>query len=215
MIKQFSSSTAVIFDMDGTLIDSTEADYLAWKHTFADYGIELTYPDYFPLLGKRSHDVAATVLNLNEKQAAEALQKKATYFTEIITQNGISTIPHALDFVAWIRSNKLKTALATSSRNMKMKLVLERTGLLPFFDVLVSGDEVQNGKPAPDIFLMAAERLGIEPAQCLVVEDAVNGVLAAKQAGMQCVAITTTHAAELLHSADADVVVNSFAQLMG
>src|SRR4051812_45217978 len=115
MIKQFSSFTAVIFDMDGTLIDSTEADYLAWKRTFADYGIELTYPDYFPLLGKRSHDVAATVLHLDEEKAAEALQRKAAYFTEIITQNGISTIPHAMDFVAWVRSRQLKTALATSS----------------------------------------------------------------------------------------------------
>jgi beta-phosphoglucomutase family hydrolase len=213
MIKQFSASmAAVIFDMDGTLIDSTEADYLAWKRTFADYGIELTYPDYFPLLGKRSSDVATSVLHLNEEKAAEALQKKADYFTEIITQNGINTIPHALDFVAAVRARKLKIALATSSRKSKMKLVLERTGLLPFFDVLVSGDEVINGKPAPDIFLMAAERLGVEPAGCLVVEDAVNGVLAAKRAGMQCLAITTTHAADQLH--DADMVVDSFANLV-
>lgn len=214
MIKHFSPSTAaVIFDMDGTLVDSTEADYLAWKHTFADYGIELTYNDYFPLLGKRSSDVATTVLNLNEERAAEALQKKADYFTEIITQNGISTIPNALDFVKKIRSYNLKIALATSSRKTKMKVVLERTGLLPFFDVLVSGDEVINGKPAPDIFLLAAERLGIEPAHCWVVEDAVNGVKAAKQAGMRCLAITTTHKAELLQDAHADIVVNSFAQL--
>src|SRR6185295_14567716 len=109
--------------------DSTEADYLAWKLTFSEYGIDLTYPDYFPLLGKRSHDVATNVLQLNEEKATEALKRKFTHFNDIISQNGINTIPHARDFVAWVRSNNLKTALATSSRNMKMKLMLERTGL--------------------------------------------------------------------------------------
>ncbi len=192
----------VIFDMDGTLIESTEGDYLAWKRLFADYQKPLSYEDYFPLLGAKSTVVVQSRLLLNEEETKVALAKKLRYFTEIISSNGIQPVPFAVKLLEQLGQYDLKIALATSSRREKMKMVLKLTGLLPYFKVIVTGEEVSKSKPSPDIFLTAAEKLELQPDQCLVIEDAVNGVKAAKNAGMKCIAITTTHSAEMLHQAD-------------
>jgi len=199
---------AVIFDMDGTLIASTEADYLAWKRLFAEYGIDLTFENYFPLLGKKSADVTKYQLHLTGDDVAEALQKKLVYFDEVIAENGIQLIPYADVLVKSVKQYPVKMALATSSRKHKMEKVMKLVGLLSYFDVTVSGNEIENGKPAPDIFIEAAERLQVSADECVVFEDAASGVQAAKAAGMKCVAITTTHPAEALQQAD--MVIDSF-----
>jgi beta-phosphoglucomutase family hydrolase len=192
----------VIFDMDGTLIESTEADYLAWKRLFADYQKPLSYEDYFPLLGAKSAVVVQSRLLLNEAQTKIALAKKLKYFTEIITKSGIQPVPFAVKLLQHLQQYDLKIALATSSRSEKMKMVLKLTGLVHYFEVIVTGEEVNRSKPAPDIFLMVAKKLKLQPEQCLVIEDAINGIKAAKNARMKCVAITTTHSVEMLQEAD-------------
>lgn len=199
---------AVIFDMDGTLIASTEADYLAWKRLFAEHGIDLTFEKYFPLLGKKSGDVVQSQLHLQGDAVAEALQKKLEYFDEVVKEKGLHLIPYADVFIKSIKQYPVKMALATSSRKHKMERVMKMVGLYAYFDVTVSGNEVVHGKPAPDIFIQAAEKLQVPVKDCIVFEDAVSGVLAAKAAGMKCVAITTTHPAAALH--EADIVIDSF-----
>jgi len=198
----------VIFDMDGTLIESTQADYLAWKRLFADYQKLLSYEDYFPLLGAKSAVVVQSRLLLNEEQAKFALAKKLKYFTEIISQNGIQPVLFAVKLLQQLQQYDLKIALATSSRRKKMKMVLKLTGLLPYFEVIVTGEEVSRSKPAPDIFLMVAKKLDLTPIECLVIEDAINGIKAAKNAGMKCIAITTTHSAEMLQ--EADLIIDTY-----
>jgi len=198
----------VIFDMDGTLIESTEADYLAWKQLFADYQKPLSYEDYFPLLGAKSAVVVQSRLLLNEEQAKIALAKKLAYFTEIVSQSGIQPVPFAVKLLQQLQQYDLKIALATSSRREKMKMVLKLTGLLPYFEAIVTGEEVKRSKPAPDIFLKAAKKLELQPEQCLVIEDAINGIKAAKNAGMKCIAITTTHPPEMLQ--EADLIIDTY-----
>ena len=202
---------AVIFDMDGTLIASTEADYLAWKKTFEDNGRELTYEDYFPLLGIKSADVVEKELKLEGEKVDKALAKKLEYFEEIVATKGIDPIPFAEDLLKRLRKMPIKIALATSSRKMKMQMVMTKLDFLKYFDVLVTGEEVHHGKPSPAIYFLAAEKLGLKPEDCVVVEDAANGVIAAKDAGMKCIAITTTHAKAQLHRAD--VIIDSFENL--
>jgi beta-phosphoglucomutase family hydrolase len=201
----------VIFDMDGTLIESTETDYLAWKQLFADYQKPLSYEDYFPLLGAKSAVVVQSRLLLDEEQTKVALEKKMKYFTEIVSQNGIQPVPFAIKLLEQLQQYDLKIALATSSRRNKMTMVLKLTGLLPYFEVIVTGEEVSRSKPAPDIFLLAAKKLELPPDQCLVIEDAVNGIKAAKNAGMKCIAITTTHSAEMLQ--EADLIIDTYEAL--
>ena len=201
----------VIFDMDGTLIESTEADFEAWKLLFADYGQQLSFEDYFPLIGMKSAVVVQTHLQLDEEEAIKALAQKLNYFETFIQKNGIRAVPFATELLQQLKQYDLKIALATSSRSSKMKMVLDLLELKKYFDVIVNGDHVKNSKPAPDIFLLAAKKLKLSPADCVVIEDAASGVKAAKNAGMKCIAITTTHKKHLL--TEADLVIDSYEDL--
>ena len=206
------SFEAVIFDMDGTLIDSINADFLAWKRLFSDYNKTLTFQDYIPLLGIRSFRVAEEFLDLqDEDERKKALADKLIYFREIVEELGINIIPYADDFIKQLKEYNIPLALATSSRRAKMKMVMEEVDLLSYFDVVVAGEDVIDGKPAPDIFLKAASMLGVDPENCIVFEDAANGVKAAKNANMKCVALASEHTGDLL--GEADVVIQTFKDL--
>lgn len=197
--------------MDGTLIASTQADFLAWKRTFADNGKELTYETYFPLLGMKSADVIKKELKLKGDEVDKALADKLLYFEEIVETKGIYPIPYAEDLLKTVRAFPVKIALATSSRRMKMLMVMEKLNFLQYFEQVVTGEEVHKSKPAPDIFLRAAEKLNLAPEQCIVIEDASTGVTAAKSAGMKCIAITTTHDRNQLQHAD--LVIDTFKEI--
>src|SRR3954469_4453858 len=167
----------VIFDMDGTLIVSTEADYLAWEKVFTNYGKTLSYEDYQPILGVRSADVIRKYLGITgEEDVIRILREKFDFFIEVITANPIKPVNAAETFLKSLKNYPVKVALATSSRKEKMQLVLKQLDFLQYFDAVVTGDEVHHGKPAPDIFLKAAERLGLSPEDCFVVEDGPIGV---------------------------------------
>ncbi len=197
------SFKGVIFDMDGTLLQSTEADYRAWKKVFNNYNQELPFEKYAPMLGVKSADVIRNEIGFdNEEDITRILKEKFDYFVEYVTENPVKPVFAAEAFLKSLAQHPLKIALATSSRKEKMQMVLERLSFLRYFDVVVTGNEVINGKPAPDIFLLAAKRLGLNAEDCIVIEDGPIGVAAAKSANMKCVAITETHRAEQLSAAD-------------
>lgn len=203
---------AVIFDMDGTLVDSTNADFVAWQKLFSFYNKQLTFSEYMPLLGIKSAQVVKEFLPVeNEEEVQFALTKKLVFFHEFISDNGIYPVPFADVFLKQIKQYNLPLALATSSRRAKMEMVMEKLNLLIYFDTMVTGGDVKNGKPAPDIFLKAAEKLNMLPGDCIVFEDAANGVAAAKNAGMKCVAL----ASHLSHDSlqEADLVIDTFENL--
>lgn len=202
---------AVIFDMDGTLVATTEADFQAWQGLFLEYGKDLSFADYFPLLGRKSQDVVSQVLNLEGADAEYAMSRKMELFRNIVNEKGIILIPNVETFLKEIASSGIPMALATSSRKMKMQLVMEGSGLDKYFSIFVSGEEVNKGKPHPHIFLLAAKKLGVDPLGCMVLEDAASGVAAAKAAGMKCIAITSTHDENELQLAD--LVVHDFSSL--
>jgi beta-phosphoglucomutase family hydrolase len=206
------TSRAIIFDMDGTLIASTHADYIAWKKLFADYEIKFSYEDYVPALGIKSAELAKDVLHIDGEQLQQALKQKLVYFDEAIAAEGLNAIPYAAALLDYLQKHNIKMALATSSRREKMAMAMQHTDLLKYFDTIVTGEEVAHGKPAPDIFLLAARKLNIHPSECIVIEDATRGIAAAKNAGMYCVAITTTHTADKLQ--DADLIIESFEELL-
>ncbi len=189
--------------MDGTLIESTEADYRAWEKVFNSYNKQLPYSEYVPLLGIRSADVIRHHIGMtDETDVKRVLKEKFDHFIDFVEANPIKPVVAAELFLQSLSRYPVKVALATSSRKEKMRMVLTKLGFLQYFSAIVTGEEVHSGKPAPDIFLLAAERLGLQPAECMVVEDGPVGVEAAKRAGMQCLAITATHPAEKLQHAD-------------
>lgn len=199
----------VIFDMDGTLIESTEADYRAWEKVFNYYGKSLTYEEYVPLLGIRSADVIVHRIGIaGEDDVKRVLKEKFDHFVDYVGANPIKPVAAAEIFLKSLEPYPVKVALATSSRKEKMTMVLTQLDFMKYFSAIVTGEEVHNSKPAPDIFLKAAERLGLQPEECMVVEDGPVGVAAAKSAGMKCLAITATHPAEKLQQAD--VVIDTY-----
>lgn len=199
----------VIFDMDGTLLESTEADFRAWEKVFKNYSQELSYERYVPMLGVKSADVIKNEIGFpDEQDVKRILKEKFDYFVEYVDINPIKPVHAAETFLKSLADYPVKVALATSSRKEKMQMVLKQLNFIEYFDAIVTGDEVSNGKPAPDIFLLAAKRLGVEAQYCVVVEDGPVGVAAAKSANMKCVAITSTHPAEKLQAAD--IIIHTY-----
>lgn len=203
--------SAVIFDMDGTLVASTELDFLAWQKLFKEYGVNISFQQYYPLIGMKSADMVLHFLNLEGLKANYALTKKMEYFDELLNINGIKVLPNAENLLNYFREKRIPLALATSSRRRKMRRVMHETGFEKYFNVFITGEDVENGKPHPDIFLLAAQRLSVLPSRCLVFEDAISGVHAAKSAGMKCIAITNTHPENVLSMAD--LIINDFGQI--
>ena len=200
---------AVIFDMDGTLIDSIEADYLAWNKLFVSYHKELSIENYIPLIGIKSSEVAMKYLPIKDDvELKEALAKKLIYFENIITEKGIKEIPFSEAIIKQIKQSGILLALATSSRRAKVEMVMNKVGLMDYFDVVITAEDVKKGKPDPEVFTTAAQRLSVKPSECIVFEDAVNGVKAAKNAQMKCIALHSERTDGLL--SEADIIVESY-----
>lgn len=195
---------AVIFDMDGVLTDSEPLINMAAIKMFEELGVNVKPEDFHPFIGTGEERYIGGVaekygLSLDLKAA-----KKRTY--EIYLQlvpNHLNAFPGAVELVKECRRCGLKTALASSADIIKIKANMNKIGLpLEEWDCVVSAEDVTRRKPAPDIFLKAAEKMKLAPAECLVIEDAVNGVQAAKAAGMPCIAVAHTFPKEKLKEAD-------------
>jgi len=163
-------------------------------------------------MGIKSAEVVNEFLPVkNEEELQTALAKKMMYFQEIIGVNGIYPVAYAEVFLKQIKQYNIPMALATSSRKTKMKLVMEKVGWLSYFDAIITAEDVTNGKPSPDIFIRAAEMLSVLPEDCLVFEDAANGVKAAKNASIKCVALASVQTPDLLY--EADLIIPGFKDL--
>jgi HAD superfamily hydrolase (TIGR01509 family) len=200
---------AVVFDMDGVIIDSEPLWSEAERQLLARRN--LTYTEQLkPLLMGLDSREAVRILKKHYdlgEPVEELVHERNQLVSELIQQRG-QPIPHSLELIRRVRDGGLKTVVASSSPYALVELVVDKLGIGPLLDLVLSGDEVSRGKPAPDIYDAAAKALGVAPECCLVIEDAPNGVRAAKAAGMRCLAITT--GASKTELAAADQVVEDF-----
>ena len=181
--------TAVIFDCDGTLVDSEPLARLAWERALAPYGYALTDQDAESCIGlpyPRVHAYFAERVVLPEAQPFWG-EFSGELFTLIDTE--LLPFDDAVGAARELRSRGVPVAVASSSPRERLERTLGRAGLLDAFDVVVAGDEVEHGKPAPDMFLLAAARLGVRPGSCVVIEDSPPGVQAGRAAGMFTLAV--------------------------
>jgi HAD superfamily hydrolase (TIGR01509 family) len=177
---------AAIFDMDGLMLDTEPSYRKAWQKAAAECGYDLSDEAYTPLIGQRTAD-AETLLRtyFGEKFPLDVFRVACQKFEELAFSNGpFPKKPGLLELLALLDSWNIPKAVATSTKRRRAVPQLTAAALLDRFDVVVTGDEVANGKPAPDIFLLAAARLSVENSNCLVFEDSEAGVLAAHRAGM-------------------------------
>jgi HAD superfamily hydrolase (TIGR01509 family) len=194
----------VLFDMDGVLVDSEEFICKAAIGMFNEKGIIVKDTDFQPFVGMGENRYLGGVaekynLHLNIDEA-----KHRTYqIYAVITEGKLRPLPGALEFVTSCREKGLRLALATSADRIKMEVNLKAIGLSSdSFHSTVNGLDVERKKPFPDIYVKASETLGLRPEECLVVEDAVSGIKAAKAAGCKCLAVTTSFERKALFEAD-------------
>ena len=199
-----SNIRAVIFDMDGVLTDSEPLINAAAIAMFKEKGLTVQPHDFIPFVGAGEERYVGGVAEKYDFPLNPVEGKNRTYeiyFDLVPTQ--LEAFPGVLELVAACRSAGLRVAVASSADGNKVSVNLKKIGLPDeWWDAVVTGEFVTHKKPAPDIFLLTARTLGVSPAECVVVEDAANGIQAAKAAGMRSVAVAHTLPAEQLGSAD-------------
>jgi beta-phosphoglucomutase len=204
--------TAVIFDVDGVLIDSYQAHFQSWLEMFGEHGESFTEEQFRKTFGRTSRDIIAALhgddLSIAEMDVWD--DRKEALYREIIRQE-FPAIDGAGELLDALHAAGFKLAVGSSGPPENIALTLECLGRTALFSAVVTRVDVTRGKPDPQVFQIARERLGAAPEQCVVVEDAPAGIEAANRAGMASVALTgTASRAELAH---AKLVVDSLREL--
>ena len=202
---------AVLWDLDGTLIDSAGIHWFAWHEVMAEEGHSITPREFADSFGKRNDTILRGLLgpDLTDDWIQRVSDAKEERYRLYVRQRGLQFLPGAAEWLARLRETGWKQVLASSAPHANIDSALEALDLGRWLDGLVSAEEVGVGKPDPAIFLRAAERVGVPPARCIVVEDAPAGLEGARRAGMRCVGVLSSHFPELV----ADVVVPSLEAL--
>ena len=200
----------IIFDLDGVLVDTVPAHFRAWRRMFAEYGYGFDFADYRRLVdGRPRFDGArAVMVDHSDAEVRDAAERKNAYYREMIGRGEFVVFEAALRLVDQCRARGY--ALATASSSVNVNDVLVKAGIRDAFSAVVGGDDVARGKPAPDIFLAAVRQLEIPAHECVVIEDSVFGVRAAKAGGFRCVGLSPEAGAGFQ---DADVVLATHEEL--
>jgi beta-phosphoglucomutase family hydrolase len=200
------STKTILWDMDGVIADSYSCHFAAWQETFAKRGIKLTKDDFANLFGTRNDFIIGSIMDrqLPERDTSVIVQEKEESFRRKAAGN-IKPFPGAIRLLNALKKGNIRLGLASSTPRENIDLILNELNLKDIFDCTVFGQEVSESKPSPQIYLLAAEKLGVTPNDCVVIEDAPLGVKAAKTAGMKCLAITNTHPRQKLEEADKTV----------
>lgn len=203
---------ACLFDLDGVLVDTARFHYIAWKKLADRLGFTFTESDNERLKGisrMSSLEILLEIGNIklsDEQKNFYANEKNETYLGYIRQMTPEDVLPGVMKFLKELKKNNILTGVGSASKNAS--LILERTNLGSLFDVIVDGNLVANAKPDPEVFVKGAQMLGVENRSCIVFEDAVAGIQAARNAGMKCVGIGSPQILQ-----DADLVIPGFEKL--
>ena len=201
---------AAVFDLNGTLVDDIRFHYQAWKALGDRVGFAIDETIFQSFNGLKNEDIFPRLLGREVGPSiVDALGREKEEQYRALYRPHLAPLAGAVELFARLRERGAKLAVASSAPIENRTMVLEGLGWSETFDVVVANEGLR-GKPAPDIFLAAAERLGVSPNECLVFEDAVNGVLAARAAGMTVVGVTTNVSADVLREAGASLTIADF-----
>jgi beta-phosphoglucomutase family hydrolase len=198
---------AVLFDWDGVVIDSSPQHERSWELLAAAESLPLPEGHFKRGFGKKNETIIPDILGWARGPAEIqrlARLKEETY-RRLVAESGVNILPGARELLAALRAENIPCAVASSTPRENLEAIFAATGLDACFDAVVCGDDVENGKPAPDIFLLAAKKLGVAPGDCVVIEDAHAGIEAALRAGMPVLAVATTHPVADLGAATAAI----------
>lgn len=213
MIKQLSHVKAFIFDLDGVLVDTEPFHFETWQQLAEENAMEYNLNIAAKMRGKTRNQSLSSLLEYNQQMIDESLfaqmmqRKNELFLYRINTLSAHNLLPGAYALLQDLKAHHVKIGLASSSRNAHF--LIERMGILSFFDVIVTGNDIHHSKPNPEIFLLCAEKLSVSPSECVVIEDSISGVAAAHHANMFCIKVGLGK--DTLH---ADLEINSLEELM-
>ena len=185
----------VIFDWDGVVIDSSAQHERSWEILAEEISRPLPEGHFKLGFGKKNQVIIPEILGwaTDAAEIAALSDRKEEIYRELVRQSGVQILPGARELVSALRLEGIPRAIGSSTPRGNLDAIFAATGLGELFDAVVCGDDVVHGKPAPDVFLLAAQMLGLPPAECLVVEDAHAGIEAAHRAGIPVLAVATTN----------------------
>jgi len=203
-------SRAVLWDMDGTLLDSAEYHWVCWRDVLANEGFELTRERFAESFGRRNDATLRAYFGdhfpLSEVERLGGI--KEAHYREMVRTQGVELLPGVGQLLERLEAADWRQALASSASLQNIKTVLEALKISGCFDAIVSAEDVQTGKPDPEVFLVAALRVQAASTRCVVIEDSPAGLEAARRAGMRTVGVLSTHT-----QLEADLVVRSLEEL--
>ena len=205
-------TAAAIFDMDGVLVDSGAHHRHAWRALLAELGTEPAHPEHWRLtIGRPSEEALPLLLGrrVSGAEARRLARRKRDLYQER-AQSGLEPVPGVREFLHWLERDHVPRAVGTSASRWDAERLLDDLGLLRFFDVMVTADDVMLGKPDPEVWIQVARRLRVPAPRCVVFEDAPVGIQAAIAAGMRAIGVTTAHRAEELLAAGAQRTIDDF-----
>lgn len=201
-------AVAAIFDWDGVIIDSSRAHELAWERLGAETGRALPAGHFKEGFGRKNDHIIPHILgwDLPASEVVRLGRRKEELYREILRETGIAPLPGVREFLLRLRAAGVPCAVGSSTERLNIDTIMGLIGFAGFFPVIVAADDVTRGKPDPQVFLLGAAGLGVAPARCVVFEDALAGLEAARAGGMKAVGVATTHPAAAL-AGNADRVV--------
>ena len=186
-----TAARAVLWDMDGTLIDSEEFHWISWRDTMAKEGIPITQEQFLSSFGQRNDSIVPRWLGAasTPQRVARIATAKEQLYRQLIREHGISPLPGVASWIHRLHEQGWLQAIASAAPRPNIDVVLEALVAAHCFQGIVSADDVHRGKPDPEVYLLAASRLGAKPERCIVVEDAVAGIEGAHRAGMRSIGV--------------------------
>lgn len=209
---------AVLWDLDGTLVDSGELHWVAWRDAMAAEGVTITRAMFEATFGWKNDPILRKWLgdDVSEDRKRRIAEGKEEAYRAALRAQGLAPLPGAREWVERLHGDGWKQAICSSAPRANIEAVLDVTGLDHDFEAIVAAEDVTLGKPDPQVFLLGAERLGVPASRAIVVEDAEAGVEAARRAGMKCIGVNpkVTLAADLAIRSLEDLTASSWASLL-
>jgi len=203
----------VIFDMDGVLVDNRNAHFEAFIEFCRRYGVHVDHAALDRLFGMSNEEILPAILPaeiIKAKGIRALADEKEELYREIYAKT-IAPVKGLVDFLKALKRAGIKIGLGSSGNTPNVDYVLEKCGITGYFDAIANGDMIRRGKPDPEVFLLAAKKMGLKPEECVVIEDSFAGIEAARRAGMDVVAMATTFPPEA-HK-DYDLLIRDFTEI--
>jgi beta-phosphoglucomutase len=210
---------AVLWDLDGTLVDSAELHWISWRDTMQAEGVPITHEQFLERFGQKNDRILGAWFGaaVTAERIARVGDAKEAEYRRLAVERGVRPLAGAAEWIERLHAQRWKQAIASSAPRLNVDVILRVLSLERDFEAIVSAEDVTAGKPDPQVFLKAAERLGAQPPRCIVVEDAPAGIEAARRAGMKCIGVSAVHrlSADIAVTSLAELPADAFEELLG